>query len=809
MPLHKDDPKSVGGYRLADRLGAGGMGVVYRGRSRSGREVAVKVVHAQYAEDPVFRARFRQEIEAVRKVSGAFTAPVLDADAEAARPWMATQYVPGRSLAAHIRELGPLRDPELRRLALGLVEALREIHRAGVVHRDLKPANVLLADDGPRVIDFGISRAAENITLTETGQMVGTPPFMSPEQLTDARSVGPSSDVFSLGALLVYTVTGRGPFDADSPYLTAYRVVHDEPVMEGVSEALRGVLERCLAKEAADRPELDELAGEFAMVLPEEAADRPELDELAGEFATVLPEEATDRPELDELAGEFAMVLPEEAAERPELDELAGEFAMVLPEEAADDPPTVTLLRDTPPLPDTGGADPAPDTSPGRRRRLRPLWAATATVGTLALGLTAYLLNGPGWADSEGEGGATRTQTAASRWTQELPTGWQPWQTTVYATADRGVKKGRDLLAEGVDSGPECQMYEDSLYCAGDGVLPLRLDGLTGRTDWRADVEQPATGKASYVYELLGVVDDAMLVEHRPQMGQESTGSVTAFDTETGKRLWQRTVDTRWSSPHLSGDLVILPDDSGDALTARSPRTGTERWTAPLPKAHYCYAADSVEDLYLECAPDITKPAEDMLLLGLDRSDGSTRRLTVPNRGVLFGMYDGRLLYLDPAVNEDGDVLAGDEGPFSRIRLVHPETGVATTTKLAENFEGKVTLADGKLWFTGSSGQVTAVSARTGKQLWQTPTSLEQPSAVTHDPRTRVVYLSSGSGRVAALDAEKGTLLWETLPRAKWVNKPSRLPEVLLHKGALVVPTPAGDIFTLDPAHPDRKPVSG
>ncbi|MGW2571189.1 protein kinase domain-containing protein, partial [Streptomyces sp. NPDC001537] len=143
MPLHKDDPKSVGGYKLVDRLGSGGMGVVYWGRSRSGRDVAVKVVHAQYAEDKVFRARFRQEIAAVRKVSGAFTAPVVDADPEAVRPWMATQYVAGSSLAQRIRDHGALKGTPLRRLALGLVEALQDIHRAGVVHRDLKPANVL------------------------------------------------------------------------------------------------------------------------------------------------------------------------------------------------------------------------------------------------------------------------------------------------------------------------------------------------------------------------------------------------------------------------------------------------------------------------------------------------------------------------------------------------------------------------------------------------------------------------------------------------------------------------------------------
>ncbi|MGW0585059.1 serine/threonine-protein kinase, partial [Streptomyces sp. NPDC002920] len=235
MALNKDDPRSLGGYRIVGRLGAGGMGVVYRARSRSGREVAVKVVHAQYAEDAVFRTRFRQEIEAVRKVSGAFTAPVVDADPDAVRPWMATQYVPGPSLADRIRADGPLTGGQLRRLALGLVEALRDIHRAGVVHRDLKPANVLTAEDGPRVIDFGISRAAENQTLTETGHAIGTPPFMSPEQFQDARTVGPASDVFSLGALLVFAVTGHGPFDADSPYVTAYRVMNEEPDLAAVA----------------------------------------------------------------------------------------------------------------------------------------------------------------------------------------------------------------------------------------------------------------------------------------------------------------------------------------------------------------------------------------------------------------------------------------------------------------------------------------------------------------------------------------------------------------------------------------------
>ncbi|WP_327237891.1 serine/threonine-protein kinase [Streptomyces sp. NBC_01317] len=259
VPLSSSDAATVGGYTLIDRLGSGGMGMVYLARSASGRQVAVKLVHAQFAENDEFRARFRQEIAAARRVSGAFTAPVVDADPEAERPWMATLYVPGPTLAQRVTESGPLAGAELRTLALGLCEALRDIHQAGVVHRDLKPANVLLAGDGPRVIDFGISRAADSQALTTTGRAFGTPPFMSPEQMNSTRGAGPASDVFSLAAVLVFAACGRGPFDAESAYLTAYNVVHLPPVLDDVAEPLRSIVARCLEKDPRRRPGLDEL----------------------------------------------------------------------------------------------------------------------------------------------------------------------------------------------------------------------------------------------------------------------------------------------------------------------------------------------------------------------------------------------------------------------------------------------------------------------------------------------------------------------------------------------------------------------
>ncbi|MEU0967415.1 PQQ-binding-like beta-propeller repeat protein [Streptomyces sp. NPDC005917] len=262
MPLSTGESGSagsVGGYTLVDRLGSGGMGVVYLAHSPSGRQVAVKVVHAQYALDDEFRTRFKQEVAAARRVSGAFTAPVVDADPDADQPWMATLYVPGRTLAEAVAKDGPLGGRELRTLGLGLVEALRDIHQAGVVHRDLKPSNVLMAEDGPRVIDFGISRAADNELLTVTGRLIGTPPFMSPEQFTAPRDVTAASDVFSLGSLLVYASTGNRPFDGGSPYLTGYQVMYEAPALDGVPRPLRDIAERCLAKDPAVRPQLAEL----------------------------------------------------------------------------------------------------------------------------------------------------------------------------------------------------------------------------------------------------------------------------------------------------------------------------------------------------------------------------------------------------------------------------------------------------------------------------------------------------------------------------------------------------------------------
>ncbi|TDC44490.1 serine/threonine protein kinase, partial [Actinomadura sp. KC345] len=251
-PLRPADPRSIGRYRLAGRLGAGGMGEVFLGHSPGGRAVAVKVVRAELASDPGFRSRFAREAEAARRVGGFHTAQVVEIDLDADPPWLVTAYVPGPSLAAVVTEHGALPERSLRVLGAGLAEALEAIHGAGLVHRDLKPANILLASDGPRVIDFGIARAAEGTALTVPGGSIGTPGFMAPEQIR-GEDVGPAADVFALGAVLCHAA-GVRPFGGGPVHTLMYRIVHQEPGLDGLPGGLRDLVAACLAKDPAGRP---------------------------------------------------------------------------------------------------------------------------------------------------------------------------------------------------------------------------------------------------------------------------------------------------------------------------------------------------------------------------------------------------------------------------------------------------------------------------------------------------------------------------------------------------------------------------
>jgi hypothetical protein len=299
-PLAADDPRVIGEYRLRARLGAGGMGRVYLGLSPAGRAVAVKVVHPDLASDAAFLRRFGQEVAAARAVSGIYTAPVVATGLDERPPWLATAFVPGPSLDQLVTEHGPLPEQALWPLLAGLVEALQAIHACGVVHRDLKPANVLLATDGPRVIDFGIARAVDGTSLTAAGVVFGTPGYMSPEQ-AEGRGAGPASDVFALGCVVTYAAAGMGPFGTGTAAAILYRVVHAEPVLDRVPPRLREVIARCLAKDPAARPSLRALSGAIAGGIDATGPSAvafwaSSVTRLIGAYQARLEEETRTRP---------------------------------------------------------------------------------------------------------------------------------------------------------------------------------------------------------------------------------------------------------------------------------------------------------------------------------------------------------------------------------------------------------------------------------------------------------------------------------------------------------------------------------
>jgi hypothetical protein len=292
--LRPGDPQRVGRYRLLKRLGSGGMGQVYLGRSPGGRPVAVKVIRAEHADNADFRERFRHEVEAARRVSGVFTAAVVDADPDAPRPWMATAFVSGPSLATAVASRGPLSVRAVRILAAGLAQGLSEVHAAGLVHRDLKPSNVLLASDGPRIIDFGISRPPESADPIRTGGVIGSPGFMSPEQAT-GDPIGPASDIFCLGSVLAYAATGQPPFGAGSPSALLYRVVYGEASTVNIPPQLRPFIANCLIRDPAARPSTEELLAELRDAPP--SAGWLEWQDpggaAAGRWLRVVPSEAS------------------------------------------------------------------------------------------------------------------------------------------------------------------------------------------------------------------------------------------------------------------------------------------------------------------------------------------------------------------------------------------------------------------------------------------------------------------------------------------------------------------------------------
>ncbi|MEU5808416.1 MULTISPECIES: serine/threonine-protein kinase [unclassified Streptomyces] len=306
MRLRREDPRVVGSFRLHRRLGAGGMGVVYLGSDRRGQRVALKVIRPDLAEDQEFRSRFAREVSAARRIRGGCTARLVAADLEAERPWFATQYVPGPSLHDKVAEDGPLTAAQIAAIGAALSEGLVAVHEAGVVHRDLKPSNILLSPKGPRIIDFGIAWATGASTLTHVGTAVGSPGFLAPEQVRGA-AVTPATDVFALGATLAYAATADSPFGHGSSEVMLYRVVHEEPHLVGVPDALAPLVRACLAKDPEDRPttlqlsmRLKEIAAREAQGLSDgrpPAQRMPRSDRPTGRLPQPYPDDRGERRE--------------------------------------------------------------------------------------------------------------------------------------------------------------------------------------------------------------------------------------------------------------------------------------------------------------------------------------------------------------------------------------------------------------------------------------------------------------------------------------------------------------------------------
>ncbi|MFF5405461.1 PQQ-binding-like beta-propeller repeat protein [Streptomyces misionensis] len=700
-PLSTGDPEAIGGYTLLGRLGAGGMGVVYLGVSASGRQVAVKLAHGPHSQEEEFRTRFRQEVAAARRVSGAFTAPVVDADPDAERPWMATLYVPGLNLAEVVERDGPLSLRELRALGLGLTEALRDIHRAGLVHRDLKPRNVLMTEDGPRVIDFGISRAADNQNLTATGRMIGTPPFMSPEQLAAPRDVTPASDVFSLGSLLVFAAVGTGPFDADSPYITGYQVVYGTPDLDGVPEALLGIVERCLDKDPAARPDLAELH-RMLQALPESDATETANTRRRSASSSATPASTGD--------------------------------------------------------------------GTGRRRRARMLLAglgAALAVTGLVVGVDVLA------PDAHTTTAAESTRAAA------LPDGWRPWRTQLRDDV-QGVPLDYDS--------PGCVTERSALFCGGTGFTAARIDAASGRTLWR-------TGTRPQGVQPIGVRDGLVYVYEDPD---DTTRRVVALDAATGHRRWQRDVNKSEAAVLYDGGLLTLSPDYA-SFVAYGP-SGRELWRAPTP-AEYCTPSALGGVPYGLCSKG-TEPGQAPVELMRLEPGNLTAIATLPKKAEALGAVGGQPLFLAPQTAKDV-YEAGYERPYNALLRVVPETGQVRRTPLARPLTGAATLVDGVVYFVRSDGSVTAVSADSGRQLWQKATDMESLSAPAVSTTYKRVYFSNRFGRLLALDSRTGAEVWRTSALADPGDKTQAYPpRVLLVKDAIVAT--AGDTaFSRSPSGPN------
>ncbi|MER8194444.1 protein kinase [Streptomyces microflavus] len=576
-PLLPGDPERLGSVRLLGRLGAGGMGTVYLGRTPGGLTVAVKTVHEHLAAEPHFRERFRREAAAARAVTGAHTAAVLDADPESARPWLATAYLPGVTLRHAVAATGPLEPPAVRSLGAALAEALTDIHGAGLVHRDLKPSNVLITADGPRVIDFGIARAIGDHGLTGAGDVIGTPGFIAPEQITGAIVTGAprtrgavtgAADVFALGAVLVFAATGRSPFGSATGAVLLYRAVHEDPDLTGVPEEVRELAAACLEKDPGRRPTVAEV-----------------LDTAADPGAPLWWRAEPLR----------SLVLGETAA--------PGAPAAPDPTDPTD--PTATVRGPAPqprthPLPSTPLPSPPPPASAksvAARRELTRRGFLLAGGGGFASLLTYALMRGGG--EDDGKGGEETADPLAVRRgsVRQGAVRWTLAPADSGATVDALRLAGSSLLVHGVGTLDMSDIGGGRGYVTARGLPDAGRRWVTGAaetapTQWGVsgsvlaaadlglDAVDLATGEPHGTQERLGVplwfsVADGVLISGYDE--DTRLPSLQAVDLVTGEERW--TEDVPGTRPAaVLGRTVLLADEDGSYIRCTDAVSGRIRW---------------------------------------------------------------------------------------------------------------------------------------------------------------------------------------------------------------------------------------
>jgi serine/threonine protein kinase len=568
----------MGGYRLLARLGAGGMGVVYLGRSPGGRTVAVKVVRERFAGDAEYRARFRREVSAARRVTGAFTAPLLDADPEASSPWLVTAYLPGLTLLQAIDRFGGLPPAAVRVLTAGLAEALADIHRAGLAHRDLKPANIMLTGAGPRVLDFGIARPEDATAITRVGAVVGTPGFMSPEQARGDLA-GPAGDVFSLGSVLVFAATGKEPFGGGATADTLRRVERARPDLDSVTDReLRELLAACLRRDPDQRPTAAEL-----------------LERLGGDKSSINGTRWLPAP--------LAEAIDLRTAEARQLTDSA-------PSSTRHTATTSAVM---------GGETVEPAVTPAGQRGLsrRNLLIAGAAAVAVGAGVTAWALSRPEEPQAENTLAPRSTPSTPPAAPPAPPPAVRQWRVKVGDDYPNLFSAGGLVLARnpgdvrGLDPLTGTTRWtlpttlpdtvsNGTVYVAGDSNPVLTaVDPASGATRWRYRVQFPeiavsladngsvtcfgydekirALGSGDGKTRWTANADAKRGLAAWPGTVAVVDAALVALDDAHGRTKWTYALDTGFLQPRFGNGLVFLTDNSGD-LHAVHADTGTPAW---------------------------------------------------------------------------------------------------------------------------------------------------------------------------------------------------------------------------------------